>query len=159
MVPPWAAAADRAARDTTSSPIAAYRWEHTDAALREQLALEDEGHASTVEPGHAAVRYANPTTGGDIMPTIRAEFHRLRDGAHTRPRRTVGSSVFQVFEGTGRFHLGDNVFEVSKGDVVAVPSWTEWSVDASSPLDLFCFSDAPMVERLHFDRTSVAEGA
>jgi gentisate 1,2-dioxygenase len=144
---------------TTSSPIAAYRWQHTDAALREQLAIEDEGHASTVEPGHAAVRYTNPTTGGDIMPTIRAEFHRLRDGAHTRPRRTVGSSVYQVFEGTGRFHLGDNVVEVSKGDVVAVPSWTEWSVDASSPLDLFSFSDAPMVERLHFDRTSVAEGA
>ncbi len=73
----------------TSSPIAAYRCEHTDAALREQMLLEDEGHAATSEPGHAAVRYTNPTTGGDVMPTIRAEFHRLREGAHTRPRRDV----------------------------------------------------------------------
>ena len=37
--------------DTTSSPIAAYRWEHTDRALREQLLLEDEGHPATVVPG------------------------------------------------------------------------------------------------------------
>jgi gentisate 1,2-dioxygenase len=144
---------------TTSSPIAAYRWQHTDAALREQLALEDEGHASTIEPGHAAVRYSNPTTGGDVMPTIRAEFHRLREGAHTRPQRAVGSSVYQVFDGAGRFRLGDHVTEVGVGDLIAVPSWTEWSVDAATQLDLFCFSDAPMVERLHFDRTSVAAGA
>ena len=68
-----------------NSPIAAYRWEYTDAALREQLALEDEGFAATTEPGHAAVRYTNPTTGGDVMPTIRAEFHRFREGTHPAP--------------------------------------------------------------------------
>ena len=72
--------------DTTSSPIAAYRWEHTDRALSEQLLLEDEGHPATVSQGHAAVRYTNPTTGGDVMPTIRAEFHRLRAGASHRGR-------------------------------------------------------------------------
>ena len=32
------------------------------------------------EPGHAAVRYTNPTTGGDVLPTIRAEMHRHRAG-------------------------------------------------------------------------------
>ena len=31
-------------QDTVSSPIGAYRWEHTDRALTEQLLLEDEGH-------------------------------------------------------------------------------------------------------------------
>ena len=75
-------------QDTVSSPIGAYRWEYTDRALTEQLLLEDEGHPATVEQGHAAVRYVNPTTGGDVMPTIRAEFHRLRAGRHdTRPPR------------------------------------------------------------------------
>ena len=49
--------------------------------------------------GHAAVRFTNPTTGGDVMPTIRAEFHRLRAGATTEAVREVGSSVWQVFEG------------------------------------------------------------
>ena len=77
---------------STPTPRCASNWQ-----------LEDEGYAATTEPGHAAVRYTNPTTGGDVMPTIRAEFHRLRAGAHTRPRRDVGSTVYQVFEGAGRF--------------------------------------------------------
>jgi gentisate 1,2-dioxygenase len=141
-----------------SSPIAAYRWQHTDAALRAQLELEDEGYPATTEPGHAAVRYTNPTTGGDVMPTIRAEFHRLRAGAHTRTRRDVGSAVYQVFQGTGRFHLDSGVTEVGTGDLIVVPSWTEWAIEADTELDLFTFSDAPIVERLHFDRTYYPEG-
>lgn len=145
--------------DKSSSPIAAYRWEHTDAALAQQLALEDEGYAATTEPGHAAVRYTNPTTGGDVMPTIRAEFHRLRSGARTRPRRDVGSSVYQVFDGSGTFELGDDVQKVGRGDLIVVPSWVQWSVLADAELDLFAFSDAPIFERLQFGRTLVARNA
>ena len=33
--------------DTVASPVGAYRWEHTDRALAEQLQLEDEGHPAT----------------------------------------------------------------------------------------------------------------
>jgi gentisate 1,2-dioxygenase len=143
----------------TSSPISCYRWEHTDAALREQLALEDEGYAATTEPGHAAVRYTNPTTGGDVMPTIRAEFHRLRSGAHTASRRDVGSTVYQIFEGSGHFVLNGQITQVNTGDIVVVPSWTEWSIAADSNFDLFAFSDAPIIERLHFARNDFAQGA
>lgn len=142
----------------TGSPIAAYRWEHTDAALKEQLALEADGYASTTEPGHAAVRYTNPTTGGDVLPTIRAEFHRLRTGAHSRTRRDVGSRVFQVFDGSGRFRLGEHTRVVDKGDVVVVPSWVPWSIEADTDLDVFMFSDAPIIERLHFDRSVTTAG-
>jgi gentisate 1,2-dioxygenase len=73
--------------DTVASPIGAYRREFTDRAPAEQLQLEDEGHPATVGQGHAAVRSVNPTTGGDVMPTIRREFHRLRAGAGTATRR------------------------------------------------------------------------
>jgi gentisate 1,2-dioxygenase len=144
---------------TPNSPIAAYRWVHTDSALREQLALEDEGYAATAEPGHAAVRYINPTTGGDVMATIRAEFHRLRRGTQTRARRDVGSTVYQVFDGDGRFELANKVFDVARGDLVVVPSWTEWSLRADTDLDLFAFSDAPIMERLNFHRSQITEGA
>src|SRR5699024_3038699 len=51
-------------RSMVNSPIGAYRWEHTDAALNEQFKLEDEGFPATVEQGHAAVRYSNPSNGG-----------------------------------------------------------------------------------------------
>lgn len=135
-----------------SSPIAAYRWEHTDKALTEQLALEAEGYPGTVGQGHAAIRYVNPTTGGDVMPTVRAEFHRLVPGTRTPGRRDVGSSVWQVFDGSGLFTVGEQEYTVHRGDVVVVPSWVRWSIEAHSDLDLFTFSDAPLIERLRFAR-------
>ena len=143
--------------DTVSSPIGAYRWEFTDRALTEQFLLEDEGQPATVEQGHAAVRYVNPTTGGDVMPTIRAEFHRLRAGASTRTRREVGSTVFQVFEGDGAVVLDSTTHRLETGDLFVVPSWVPWSLQAETRFDLFRFSDAPIMERLHFDRVQVEE--
>jgi len=136
-----------------SSPIAAYRWEYTDRALREQLALEDEGYPATVEQNHAAIRFTNPTTGGDVMPTIRCEFHRLRAGGQTAMRHEVGSSVWQVFEGRGQVTLGDVTHTLDKGDLFVVPSWVPWSLHAETEFDLFRFNDGPIIERLHFART------
>ena len=138
-----------------SSPIAAYRWEHTDAALRDQLVLEDEGHPGVMEPGHAAIRFINPTTGDDVMPTIRAEFHRLRSGAQTAMRRAVGSAVWQVFDGRGTVRLGDQDRMIERGDLFVVPSWVPITIGAESELDLFRFSDTPIFERLNQYREQV----
>ncbi|KQU86383.1 cupin [Ensifer sp. Root31] len=145
-------------QDTASSPIGAYRWEYTDQALTEQLLLEDEGQPATMEQGHAAIRYVNPTTGGDVMPTIRAEFHRLRSGAVTPSRREVGSTVFQVFEGKGGAVIGDVEYSLDKGDIFVIPSWVSWSLWADTQFDLFRFSDAPIMERLHFARSQIEAG-
>ena len=144
-------------RDTVSSPIAAYRWEHTDAALTDQLLLEDEGFPATVEPGHAAVRFVNPTTGNDVMPTIRAQFHRLRPGVRTAPRRDVGSNVFQVFEGDGLIELDSVEYEVAHGDIFVAPSWCKYSIKAEKGLDLFHFSDTPIFDALGLSRTLIDE--
>lgn len=142
-------------QETVSSPIGAYRWEFTDRALTEQLLLEDEGQPATVAQGHAAIRYVNPTTGGDVMPTIRCEFHRLRPGTQTRARQEVGSTVFQVFEGSGSVVLGGKTHKLEKGDMFVAPSWVSWSLEAETQFDLFRFSDAPIMERLHFMRAKV----
>jgi gentisate 1,2-dioxygenase len=143
--------------NTVSSPLAAFRWEHTDRALAEQIALEDEGVPATCAPGHAAIRYVNPTTGGDVMPTIRCEFHRLRAGTATKPRREVGSTVFQVFEGAGAVVLNGERHVLDIGDMFVVPSWVQWSLEAETRFDLFRFSDAPIIERLQFHRTHVED--
>jgi gentisate 1,2-dioxygenase len=140
-----------------SSPIAAYRWEYTDRALTEQLLLEDEGYPATVEQGHAAIRYINPTNGDDVMPTIRAEFHRLRSGTATPTRNEVGSSVWQAFEGAGVMVVDGIRHALGKGDLIVVPSWVPWSIEAESEFDLFRFSDAPIIERLGFARTLVMD--
>ena len=145
------------------TPLLNYRWVDTDAALTDQLALEAEGHAGTVEPGHAAVRYSNPTNGGDVLPTIRAEMHRHSSGSETAPRRDVGSSVFQVFDGSGTVTVGDSSWSVTRGDLFVVPSWQPFSARSeaspsdsdSGALDLFRFSDAPIFEALHLHRTHV----
>ncbi|MCC1492103.1 cupin domain-containing protein [Cognatishimia sp. F0-27] len=143
--------------ETVSSPLCAFRWTHTDRALAEQLALEDEGHPATYGPGHAGLRFVNPTTGGDVMPTIRCEFHRLRQGAVSAERREVGSSVFQVFDGQGAAVLDGARHRLEKGDLFVVPSWVPWSVETEdgAGLDLFRFSDAPIMERLGFMRSMV----
>ncbi|WP_329013989.1 cupin domain-containing protein [Streptomyces sp. NBC_00690] len=133
---------------TPATPLLAYRWEYTDRALTEQLALEAEGCPATIEPGHAAVRYTNPTTGQDVLPTIRAEFHRLAQGTVTAARRETGSSVFQVFDGVGEIGVGQHNWKVERGDLFVVPSWVPFTLSSEVGLDLFRFSDAPVVERL-----------
>src|SRR3954468_11812562 len=106
-----------------ASPLMAYRWEHTDAALAAQLELAAEGHPGVVSPGHAVVRFTNPATGGDALSTIRTEMHRLAPGARSLTRRLVGSAVWQVFDGSGTVTVGEERYEVSIGDLFAVPSW------------------------------------
>jgi len=141
------------AADRAVSPLMAYRWEHTDAALRAQLELEAEGHPETVEPGHAAIRFSNPTTGGDALRTIRTEMHRYSAGTQTTTVRCVGSSVWQVFSGSGVVDIGDRSFEVGHGDLVAVPSWAPVRVRADTELDVFRFGDEPVYEAFGLDRT------
>jgi len=143
--------------DRVSSPIAAYRWEYTDRALDEQLKLEDEGHPATVEQGHAAIRYVNPTTGGDVMPTLRAEFHRLRAETKTPTRYEVGSSVWQVFDGLGTFVVDGVRNRMEKGDLVVIPSWIPWSIESDTEFNLFRFNDGPVIDHLGFARTHVVD--
>lgn len=143
------------------SPLLAYKWEFTDRALADQLAIEAEGYGGTVEPGHAAVRFANPATGADVLPTIRAEMHRVARGRETTPVRETGSSVFQVFDGSGTVTVGETTWTVTRGDLFVVPSWQPFSARSeagstdsdSGSLDLFRFSDAPVFEALQLDRT------
>ena len=149
--------------DGPGSPLLAYRWEHTDRALADQLALEAEGFAGTVEPGHAAVRFANPATGADVLPTIRAEMHRIARGAQTAPVRETGSSVYVVFDGSGTVTIEDTTWSVTRGDLFVVPSWQPFSARSeastsdsdSGALDLFRFSDSPVFEALQLSRSHI----
>ncbi len=146
------------------SPLLSYKWEFTDRALRDQLAIEAEGYGGTVEPGHAAVRHTNPHTGGDVLPTMRTEFHRIVRGAETAPVKETGSSVYQVFDGSGTVTVGDRTWTVTRGDLFVVPSWTPFSAKSeagktdsdSGALDLFRFGDAPVFEALQLNRMEIS---
>ena len=45
------------------------------------------------------------------------------------------------------------------GDVFVVPAWTDVSLQAADELDLFAFSDAPVLEKLALLRTADVDGA
>lgn len=146
--------------EQAGSPLLSYRWEDTDAALADQLDLERHGHPGVIEPGHALIRFTNPSNGRDVLPTIRTQFHRIAAGTETTPFRRTGSSVYQVFQGSGRVTVGPTSWTVGHGDIFVVPSWQPFSVasDASGSdsdsgaLDLFEFGDAPMFEKLNLYR-------
>jgi len=136
-----------------NSPLMAYRWSHTDDALSSQLDLEKSCQDVAVEPGHAGVRFSNPSTGGDALVTMRIEMHRLAPGTKTATTRSIGSSVWQVFSGSGAVELGGTRSLLSHGDIVVVPSWCPIAFQTISGMDIFCFSDAPIYEALGLART------
>ncbi|MEU7629051.1 cupin domain-containing protein [Nocardia sp. NPDC049220] len=150
-------------RHQHGTPLLAYRWEHTNRALDDQLTVAASGFGGAVSPGHAAVRFTDPVTAGDVLPTLRAEMHRVVRGAETVPTRETGSSVYQVFDGSGTVTVADRTWTVHRGDLFVVPSWQPFSARSeagatdsdSGALDLFRFSDAPIFEALGLDRTQM----
>jgi gentisate 1,2-dioxygenase len=131
------------------SPMMVYRRSATDAALR--ALAEASGRADV------SVRYVDPVSGRDALPTMRCTMRRLRPGHRTPTTRTVGSSVLVVFSGAGRSVVGGVRFAWGRGDVLAVPSWVPVDHEASEEADLFVISDAPVLEALRLDRTEVLD--
>jgi gentisate 1,2-dioxygenase len=128
------------------SPLTVYRRAETDAALT--ALLED-----SEQPG-VAVRFSDPTTGRDIMPTLRAEMHRLRPRRRSATTRTVGSSIWVAYRGSGHSVINGERFDWSTGDIFVVPSWAALDHEATETADLFMMSDAPVLEALALARTA-----
>ena len=133
-----------------TSPLMAYRWEHTDAALTAQLELDAAGHPGAVGPGHAAVRFTNPTTGGDALVTLRMEMHRLgrrRQLDRASQRRLVGvAGVRRSRHDRARRSAVRRRPRRRRGRPVA---GARSASRATTSLDLFTFSDAPVYEALN----------
>jgi gentisate 1,2-dioxygenase len=71
----------------------------------------------------------------------------------------VGSSVFQVFDGSGTVTVGERSWSVARGDLFVVPSWAPFTAQAAATanLDLFRFGDAPIFEALHAQRVKIGD--
>ena len=132
------------------SPLLAYRWADTERALVAQL--------GTSGSDHARLRYSDPVRGGDVMPTMRCEIERVRIGSTSSTTRQTGGRVACVLHGTGRVRIGEQTYEVEPGDILAIPSWSPWSVHATEEIDLFSTSDAPVLEALGLFRSETLPG-
>jgi gentisate 1,2-dioxygenase len=122
------------------SPLLAYRWADTDRALARRLEVTGASAAT--------MTYVDPSRGSDVMPTMRCEAHRVLAGQVSPRVRQTGSRVLTVFRGGGTALVGDEQFDLSPGDIVAIPSWTPWQLRADDQLDAFSTSDAPVLDAL-----------
>jgi len=130
---------------TNHSPLLAYRWADTDAALDAVMAVDGLDFAT--------VRYTHPVSSRDVMPTMRCEMRRVAPEASTPVERQTGSRVCTVLNGSGTAIIGEERFELIEGDVYVIPSWTTQSLQAGvDTLDVFVTSDAPVMEALHLYR-------
>ena len=154
--PTRACARCRAWMTPRSSPIAAYRWEHTDRALRRAAAARGRGPPGHRVPGprrrplhqphHRRGRHADHP--GRVPPAAR------RRRAPTRPRGRL-----QRLAGLRRLRLRGprrRNQDPGEGRPLRRPVLgRRGRCRPETEFDLFRFSDAPIFERLNFNRTYI----
>ena len=105
--------------------------------------------AGQVDKRHGArVRYANPMTGGWVMPTMGAQLALMPAGFTGEGYRATDGTIFVCVEGEGATTIGDRSFTWSAGDVFVAPPWLRYAHDAAAESVLFSISDRPAQEAL-----------
>jgi gentisate 1,2-dioxygenase len=125
------------------SPIVNYTYART------RPILERLHKAGQVDKHHGArVRYANPVTGGWVMPTMGAQLALLPAGFTGERYRATDGTIFVCVEGEGATRIGDKEFAWSPGDVFVAPPWQHYAHTAAQESVLFSISDRPAQEAL-----------
>lgn len=128
---------------THHSPLFRYPY----ARSREALARLQKSEAPDACTGHK-LRYINPATGGDAIPTMAAFLALLPGGMRTAPYRSTESAIYVVAEGSGRSVIGDRTLEWGPRDIFVVPSWTWASHEPRGDAVLFNYSDRAAQQKL-----------
>jgi gentisate 1,2-dioxygenase len=97
----------------------------------------------------ARVRYANPVTGGAVLPTMGAWLSLLPKGFKGEPYRSTDGTVFAVAEGKGTTVIDGKPFDWKVNDVFVAPPWKRYEHKVGSEdAVLFSISDRPAQEAL-----------
>jgi gentisate 1,2-dioxygenase len=123
------------------SPLLVYRWSDTDAELGRLARQQPEAPVVSTE-------FANPATGGSVLPTLACSMHRLVAGGRTPAVRRTGNSIFVVFRGEGGSTADGSPLAWAEGDMFVVPSWVAAEHWSRAGADLFELSDAPVLRAL-----------
>jgi gentisate 1,2-dioxygenase len=109
-----------------------------------------------LDPYHGArFRYANPLTGGPVMPTMGAHLSLLPKNFKGKDYQSTDSTIFVCVEGEGTTKIGGTTLEWGPKDVFVVPSWMKHSHAAKKESVLFSISDRPAQEALGLWREAV----
>lgn len=133
-----------------TSPIFSYPYDRT----RESLEAMRRAEEPSPWFGYK-IRYINPLSGGDAIPTISTFMQLIPQGMTTRDYRATDSTVFVVVEGTGTTRIGDQSFDWVPRDIIVAPSWMPYAHTASrGDAVLFSYSDRGVQEMLGYWRDS-----
>jgi gentisate 1,2-dioxygenase len=125
------------------TPIINYTYARTRPIIERMMKAGD------IDTRHGArVRYANPVTGGPVLPTMGAHLAMLPKGFRGEPYRATDGTVFACAEGRGATNVEGEVLEWGPHDVFVVPSWKRYSHNAAEQSVLFSISDRPAQEAL-----------
>ena len=125
------------------TPVINYTYERTRPILERLVKAGD------IDKRHGArVRYANPITGGPVLPTMGAYLALLPKGFKGETYRSTDGTVFVCAEGQGTTKVGDKVLEWTRNDVFVVPPWMPYAHTAAKESVLFSISDRPAQEAL-----------
>ena len=129
---------------TEHSPMFLYKWEQ----MRDAL-LGMAGYDGSPYDGIIA-EYVDPTTGGEVMPTMSFRSQMLRAGEKTRRHRNTASTIYCAFEGSGTTVVDGKEITWGRNDVFAVPGWHwhEHHNNGRSPAFLFSVTDEPAMRKL-----------
>jgi gentisate 1,2-dioxygenase len=123
------------------SPMMRYEWGPTYEALLKASLVSDGSPYDGI-----LMRYANPLTGGPVMPTMGGNIQLLRAGESTRAHRHTGSIVYNVAKGKGYSVIEGRRYDWSEHDIFVVPSWAlheHCNLSATDDAVLFSFDDLP----------------
>ncbi len=135
-------------KDQAADQLLLYPYERSRAALH---ALSRSGAAADPAQGHK-LRYTNPATGGHPFKTMAAFMQLLPAGFAGAPYRATDGAVFNVAEGHCRVVLGGHTHELLTHDVLVVPPWETYQLQADADCVLFSFSDRAAQELLGYWR-------
>jgi gentisate 1,2-dioxygenase len=137
-----------------NSPLLNYRWAQTEEQLLRLIEREGSPYDGV------ALRYANPYTGGPVMPTIDCWIQLLRPNEHTQAHRHTGSVVYNVVRGSGSTIINGERFDWTRGDIFCVPSWAcheHLNTSTSDDAVLFSVTDSPVLHALGLYREAAYE--
>jgi gentisate 1,2-dioxygenase len=107
--------------------------------------------AAPVSGGMRSARLDTPS-----MKTIALTVHGFDAGARMPARRDAASRMVAVIEGSCHIHVGEEAFACERGDIIAIPIWNEYRIEAASAARLLEVSDEPVQQLLGFYRQATA---
>jgi len=125
------------------TPIINYTYTRTRPIVARMMAAGD------IDRRHGArVHYANPVSGGPVLPTMGAGLAMLPKGFKGEPYRSTDGAIFVCVEGGGSTDVDGKLLQWGPNDVFVIPPWKRYSHNAAKESVLFSISDRPAQQAL-----------